>query len=138
MARHDPPNVYVEWRRSRPVEPPFRRLLNEAKETTMTSLTMWDTEKSPLILRRVGKTGEEAAELLKVTNRIVLQGLDGVDPSTGKTNRQALTEEIADVMAQCDVCIDSLDLDWDAIRRRVRVKVELMREWEAMYAPQAT
>ncbi len=100
------------------------------------SLTMWHTEKSPLILRRVGKTGEEAAELLKVTNRIVLQGLDGVDPASGKTNVQALTEEIADVMAQFDVCIDCLGLDGDAIRRRVRVKVELMREWEAMYAPQ--
>lgn len=102
----------------------------------MTSLTMWNTEQSPLILRRVGKTGEEAAELLKVTNRIVLQGLAGIDPSSGKTNVQALTEEIADVMAQCDVCIDALGLDWDVIRRRVRQKVELMREWEAMYSPQ--
>jgi hypothetical protein len=31
-----------------------------------------------------------------------------VDPATGVSNREALTKEIADVMAQCDVCIDAL------------------------------
>ena len=61
----------------------------------------------------------------------------GVDPATGVSNREALTKEIADVMAQCDVCINALALDWDAIRRRVRDKVEQMREWEAMFSPPA-
>ena len=96
-------------------------------------MNKWIPEASPKVLRRVGKTGEEAAELQKVLSRIVIQGIDGVDPATGKTNLQALTEEIADVMAQCDVCIAAFDLDLDAICRRFFVKVEQMREREAMF-----
>ena len=87
------------------------------------AMNKWIPETDPMILRRVGKTSEEAAELVKVC------------AATGVANREALTKEIADVMAQCDVCIDALDLDLDAIRRRVREKVEQMQEWEAMFSP---
>ena len=102
------------------------------------ALSKWIPESDPMILRRVGKTSEEASELVKVCSRITIQGMAGVDPATGVPNREALTKEIADVMAQCDVCIDALGLDYDAIRRRMRDKVEQMREWEAMFdqAPQ--
>lgn len=97
------------------------------------ALNKWTPESNPMILRRVGKTGEELAELGKVCSRITIQGIDGIDPATGVSNRDALTKEIADVMAQCDVCIDALGLDWDAIRNRMRDKVEQMREWESMF-----
>jgi NTP pyrophosphatase (non-canonical NTP hydrolase) len=101
------------------------------------AMNKWIPESNPMVLRRVGKTSEEASELVKVCSRITIQGLDGVDPANGVPNREALTKEIADVMAQCDVCIDALGLDYDAIRRRMRDKVEQMREWEAMFAPSA-
>lgn len=100
------------------------------------ALSKWIPESDPKVLRRVGKTGEECADLSKVCSRITIQGLDGVDPASGESNREALAKEIADVIAQCDVCIDALALDWDAIRRRVREKVEQMREWEAMFSTQ--
>lgn len=98
------------------------------------SMNPWMPERSPLILRRVGKTGEEAAELLKVTNRIVIQGIDGVDPESGKTNRQCLQDEAADVLAQICLCINVLGLDQAAIDARVTRKLELMAEWEALVA----
>lgn len=96
-------------------------------------MNKWTPEQNQMILRRVGKTGEEAAELMKVTSRIVIQGIDGIDPATGKTNRQALTEEIADVIAQAKVTVDALGLDNDAIMARAARKEQQMHEWEALF-----
>ena len=98
------------------------------------AMSKWIPERDPLILRRVGKTSEEAAELVKVCARITIQGMAGMDPETEVSNREALTKEIADVMAQCYVCISTLALDSNAIQRRVSDKMEQMREWEAMFA----
>ena len=36
-------------------------------------MTKWIPESDPMILRRVGKTGEECAELSKVCSRITIQ-----------------------------------------------------------------
>lgn len=96
-------------------------------------INKWIPESNPKILRRVGKTGEECAELGKVCSRITIQGIGGRDPETGKTNVDALTEEIADVMAQCGVCIEELGLDREAIRQRIARKEAAMAQWEAMF-----
>lgn len=98
-------------------------------------MTKWITESDPMILRRIGKTGEECAELSKVCSRITIQGLDGVDPATGETNRAALAKEIADVVAQCYTTISALGLDEHAIRVRGIEKQRQMAEWEAMFLP---
>lgn len=101
------------------------------------AMSKWTPESDPMILRRVGKTGEEAAELGKVCSRITIQGLDGIDPATGLTNRQALEKEVADVMAQCEVTINALRLDPDAVYTRTQEKKRQMAEWEALFAPTA-
>lgn len=100
------------------------------------AMSKWTPESNPMILRRVGKTGEECAELSKVCSRITIQGLDGVDPATGETNRQALQKEIADVVAQCFTTINALHLDNDAVKARAHEKQQQMAEWEAMFNPQ--
>lgn len=102
------------------------------------ALSKWVPETNPMILRRVGKTGEECAELSKVCSRITIQGIDGVDPATGVSNREALTKEIADVIAQCDVTAQALGLDIDAIDDRSVEKKRQMREWEAMFADESS
>lgn len=99
------------------------------------AMTKWVPETDPAILRRVGKTGEECAELSKVCSRITIQGLDGVDPATGESNRDALAKEIADVLAQCRVTVRALKLDADSINLRDIAKQDQMAEWEAMFEP---
>ena len=101
------------------------------------ALSKWIPESNPMVLRRVGKTGEECAELAKVCSRITIQGLDGVDPATGDSNRRALAKEVADVLAQCEVTIQALGLPREFIEARVDIKVQQMAEWEAMFAPSA-
>ena len=98
-----------------------------------TRITKWVPESNPRILRRVGKTSEECAELVKVCSRITIQGLDGVDPASGESNRRALAKEIADVLAQCEVTIETLGLPREFINARTSIKIEQMAEWEAMF-----
>jgi NTP pyrophosphatase (non-canonical NTP hydrolase) len=98
------------------------------------ALNKWIPESDPAVLRRVGKTGEECAELAKVCSRITIQGLDGVDPATGDSNRRALAKEVADVLAQCEVTIQALGLSREFIEARAEIKVQQMAEWEAMFS----
>ncbi len=100
------------------------------------ALSKWIPESDPMVLRRAGKTGEECAELAKVCSRITIQGLDGVDPATGESNRRALAKEIADVVAQCLVTIEAFGLPREFIDERVNIKRDQMAEWEAMFAPE--
>ena len=97
------------------------------------AMNKWIPETNPMILRRVGKTGEEAAELVKVCCRITIQGMSGVDSETGKSNTQALCEEIADVMAQCQVTIKAFGLSGEFIADRIHKKEMQMAEWESKF-----
>lgn len=101
------------------------------------ALNKWIPESDPMVLRRVGKTGEECAELSKVCSRITIQGLAGVDPATGESNRRALAKEIADVLAQCEVTIVAMGLPREFIEERAAIKREQMAEWEAMFSQDA-
>ncbi len=66
--------------------------------------------------------------------RCIIQGIDEVDPSSGKTNRVRLESEIADVYAQLDETVARLGLDDAYIQKRRATKRGYMREWEEMLA----
>ena len=93
----------------------------------------WEPETNQRVLRRVGKTGEEASELLKVLQRIIIQGYSGSDPETGETNQESLTKEIADVYAQLDETVEALELNEQFIESRRQVKRGYMKDWEAHF-----
>jgi hypothetical protein len=97
----------------------------------MTRMSPWKVTTDPMILRRVGKTGEELCEAGAVCCRIVIQGLDEIDPSSGKTNRQRLVEELADVQAQIDVTRKALLAgESRQFEERTLVKIGNMADWE--------
>jgi NTP pyrophosphatase (non-canonical NTP hydrolase) len=101
------------------------------------ALTKWTPTTDLLMLRRMGKTGEEAAELLVVTNRCIIQGIDEIDPGTGKVNRARLQDELADVQAQIGCTVLALGLDQEYMARRTAEKIRQMNEWEAMFGTDA-
>lgn len=100
-----------------------------------TKMNPWKPDDNPYQARRIGKTAEEVGELASVLGRISIQGMDATDPSSGKTNRQRLLDETADVMAQCEVNL------WDMltsaertyVRARILSKRRQMDEWESHY-----
>ena len=97
------------------------------------ALTKWIPTTDLLMLRRMGKLQEELAELSIVASRCIIQGIDEIDPGSGKINRARLHDEIADVVAQCVVTIELLKLDFPYIDQRVTKKIGLMQEWEDMF-----
>jgi hypothetical protein len=99
----------------------------------MSTVTKWMPTTDRMLQRRMGKTGEKLGELSAVTNRILIQGIDEIDPSSGKTNRHRLEDEIADVYAQLDENISRLGLNVELIEQRRQVKRGYMQEWEEMY-----
>jgi len=65
-----------------------------------------------------------------VAARCIIQGIDEIDPASGKSNRQRLTEEIADVLAQCFFTATELKLEHEALGERVSEKLGKMQAWE--------
>lgn len=65
----------------------------------MSGITLWKPEADVIIHQALGKACEEATELASILARCLIQGLDQSEPVTGKPNRQALFEEIADLDA---------------------------------------
>ena len=99
------------------------------------ALSKWTPTTDLMMLRRMGKLIEELSELSNVAARCIIQGIDEVDPGSGKVNRQRLNEEIADVLAQCQVTVHTLKLDTMGIALRQDDKVRQMAEWEAIFLP---
>jgi hypothetical protein len=92
----------------------------------------WRPTRDALDLKHLGKLGEELAEALAAVSRCIIQGIDECEPVTGKPNRQWLTEEIADALA--NICLVRLHfgLDPDVINRRIERKIAGLRQWHAM------
>jgi len=97
-------------------------------------LTKWTPTTDLMMLRRMGKLIEELGELSNVAARCIIQGIDEVDPGTGKVNRQRLHDELADVLAQVHCTIETLGLSSTGIAERRNDKIAQMAEWEAMFA----
>ena len=79
------------------------------------AMNKWIPESDPMVLRRVGKTGEECAELSKVCSRITIQGLDGVDPATGESN--PLTQNWATVSREASLPVGAPALEAHELSR---------------------
>lgn len=101
----------------------------------MTNLTKWTPTTDLMMLRRMGKLQEELAELASVAARCIIQGIDEVDPGSGKVNRQRLIDELADVQAQISCTVQALDLDRNYMARRTAEKTRQMLVWESMFPP---
>ena len=96
-------------------------------------MSKWTPTTNLMMLRRMGKLQEELSELGSVAARCIIQGIDEVDPGSGRINRDRLVDEIADVIAQCEVTMDKLNLDDGYIYERVAEKVCQMAEWEGLF-----
>lgn len=95
-------------------------------------MSPWHVETCPLRKRHLGKSLEELGELSAVIARCIIQGIDEIDPSSGKINRVRLHEEIADVYAQMSLLEKVFHLDTFAIYLRAERKVRNMEEWNKL------
>ncbi len=68
----------------------------------MTDITLWMPITEPHALAVLGKMGEELNELAGRLCRTTVQGVDGIDPKSGLTNREEIVNEISDALATID------------------------------------
>ena len=92
----------------------------------------WQPENDKLHLAVVGKLGEEASELSSACHRCSIQGVDGKHPVTGKSNREWLQDEIADVLAGCAIAIEHFNLDLTEIMERREMKRKHKKAWHGL------
>lgn len=96
------------------------------------TVSPWVPMTDPTDLKCLGKFNEELGECAAAVSRCIIQGIDEVEPITGKINKQWLEEEIADVLANMAVCINRFKLDDSAILKRKCRKEQLLIRWHKL------
>ncbi|MQW67674.1 hypothetical protein GHK50_23700 [Sinorhizobium medicae] len=94
------------------------------------SITLWKPEPDVLIHQALGKACEEATELANILARCLIQGLDECDPVSGKPNREALSDGIADLDAAVQWLRELTGDDYDD--ERADRKLNGFRRWQRM------
>lgn len=117
-----------------PLKPPLYAPGKEPKD-----VNPWHPMKEPVDLKHMGKLQEEIYELIGAAARLgqaaarcLVQGVVESHPETGKSNMEWLEEELADLLANADLCIERFKLDGLRIAGRRAMKKKKLRAWHAM------
>lgn len=90
----------------------------------------WHPMSDPVDLKHMGKFAEEVNELGSAIARCLIQGIDECHPETGKVNREWLEDEIADVIANIQLCDERFGgFNWGEINLRIQRKIAHLRTW---------
>ena len=95
-------------------------------------ISPWVPMTRPIDLKHIGKLIEELGELQAALARCLVQGIDESEPTSGKLNRSWLREEISDVLAGIELCVEHFDLNRPQIRDRMIRKLAGLRKWHGM------
>ena len=98
-----------------------------------TKVSRWIPISDPKTVAVIGKLQEELGELIVALSRTLIQGgLDKTEPTTSKTNKAWVQEEVADVHAMLALLVDHCDLDAKFIARRAEMKLHYKKHWLRM------
>lgn len=92
----------------------------------------WHPMTDMIDLKTLGKLGEELSECAAAASRCIIQGINEVEPETGKPNKRWLEDEIADVLANILLTMDRFDLDPQYINDRRARKFAMLRAWHKL------
>lgn len=92
----------------------------------------WKPITNPVDLAILGKLQEELGELQSIVARIIIQGMNEVDPDTNIINRKQMEDEIADVYALCKIVTGVYFLNNLAMNIRTKEKMIHIRNWIVM------
>jgi len=79
----------------------------------------------------------QIGKLIEILGRCIIQGVDEIDPSTKRVNRERLLSAMTNMNWCIDMAILSSDLDIQAIEARIEMKKRFKREWHEMIKRQA-
>lgn len=87
--------------------------------------------------KHIGKLLEELGEATSAASRCFIQGIYESEPVTGKLNKEWLEDELADVQANTELCIEQFELNTQRMAERVARKKQLLRTWHIMLTADA-
>lgn len=96
------------------------------------TISPWRPTTNQVELKTVLKLIEELGEAVSAAARTLMQGVDGTNPEDGKSNRQWLQEELADVHAGTVLTAKFYGLSREEINTRSNMKQERLILWHAM------
>lgn len=99
----------------------------DTKDIPLNGPSDWRREASERRNAVLGKLAEEANELAGRCVRSMIQGLDEVDPGTGRTNLAHLEDEMADVYTMLQMANNFLPVNpWTiTVRRQLKYNYKL-------------
>lgn len=100
-----------------------------AVDVTPKQVSPWRPATDAVEVALFGKALEELGELTAIVSRCLIQGVNEREPSTGKLNKSALAEEIADVLAMCEVIMYFNGIKQSHMDRRIKVKRDNFHKW---------
>lgn len=103
--------------------------------TAAALISPWEPDTNPANLRPLGKCLEELNEAGAILARCIIQGIEESEPVTGKPNRQAVEEELADVQATVEILTNHFGLDHTRIAVRAMEKKARLLAWFKMMEP---
>jgi hypothetical protein len=117
----------------RPFHPPeyYQRIADNGNRPRADP-SPWHPMSDPVDLKHLGKLGEELGEGSAAVSRCVIQGIDEAEPVTGRVNRTWLEDELADIMANTELCVEHFGLDIKRMRDRAERKKSHLRAWHRM------
>ena len=108
------------------------------KNGAQVALNPWHPITDRHQLRVLGKLAEELAEAGAMVARCIIQGVGESEPVTGKPNRTALEDELADVAACAGLAIRHFALDDNRMAARIDAKRAHLNAWaDLLYAEDA-
>ncbi len=78
-------------------------------------------------------TQEECAEVIVAISKISRFGLDNIKPGKPLTNRQHLAEELGDLQAMIDLCIDHNLVDKQEVLIASANKIAKLKKWSNIF-----
>jgi NTP pyrophosphatase (non-canonical NTP hydrolase) len=76
---------------------------------------------------------EECAEVIVAISKISRFGLDNAKPGKPLTNRQHLAEELGDLQAMINLCIDHKLVDVEEVKTAADNKIEKLKQWSNIF-----
>lgn len=89
----------------------------------------WHPMTDQVSVKHLTKLIEELGEATSAAARCLMQGMDGVNPHGGEVNRVWLQNELADVLANINLCTTQFDLSEGYMVGRAMKKSQRLREW---------
>lgn len=87
----------------------------------------WHPMSDPVDLKHLGKLLEELGEGVSAVARCLIQGIDECEPATGKSNREWIQDEFADIEANMYLVTQRFKLLVDD--KRVARKLYHLTQW---------